>query len=857
MRRRSKTTCESRPSSSRAQNDLLGADLFENRGRLRSSWETPYKQNYGHVRASPSPSRNICASMSGASANAKNGHHGHHTMQTFRSFNVSKLDGRSNQVDQQNKVFPQVKDFVDYFAEDPTKARYIKKILVATNGIAAVKCILSMRKLLMQLFKEDRIIKFICLTTEQEIQSKAEYLKMADYIVFSPAGANTSNYANVEEIVGHAVRNKVDAVWAGWGHASENPALPNALDKHGIVFIGPPGKAMFALGDKIASTIIAQTVNIPTIEWSGTGLIAPEPTSSAENGGDQEEEMCIPKEIYMDACVESVEQGLVCLREKNITYPIMIKASEGGGGRGIRKCNNDEEFRLNFRRVVAEVPGSPIFLMKCMINARHIEVQLIADQYGNKIIEEAPAGVVPEHILYNMEQDAVNLAKKVGYVSAGTVEYMYVPADQKYYFLELNPRLQVEHPCTEMVSNINIPAVQLQIAMGIPLHRIVEIRLFFRMDRYGTTPLPEDQIRTDTNICVIAARITSEDPAEGFRPSSGSVEVLNFQSNQNVWGYFSVASTGKVHEFADSQFGHLFAKGHQPVWIQKYEAISALLCALKELELRATFTSQVNYLVGLLHDEQFENNDFHTGWLDARIATKAQKMPELPLHVNIAIGATVIGHARIAEVFSKFQTALERGQILPKSELTETWEVELVHSNVKYSVLVNRFGPINFLVCLNNCEIVTEVRELGNGTVLVTYSDQAYTCHLEEETERFKVCIGKTMTIFEKGNDPSMLRSSNAGRLLQYLKKDGEHVNVGEVYAEIESMKMVITMEVRKAGGKLACVAQPGQVLFPGTLIARLEDQDDALSLDQPHSQEELLSGIKLKSKTSTRKYVS
>lgn len=172
------------------------------------------------------------------------------------------------------------------------------------------------------------------------------------------------------------------------------------------------------------------------------------------------------------------------------------------------------------------------------------------------------------------------MAKIVGYVSAGktifvttnililvaflgTVEYMYLPENEKYYFLELNPRLQVEHPCTEMISNINIPAVQLQIGMGIPLHRIMEIRLFYDMDRYGTTLLPQDDslIRTKTNICVIAARITSEDPAEGFRPASGSVMNLNFQSNQNVWGYFSVSTTGKVHEFADSQFGHLFARG--------------------------------------------------------------------------------------------------------------------------------------------------------------------------------------------------------------------------------------------------------------------------------------------------------
>uniref|UniRef100_A0A915N0P3 Biotin carboxylation domain-containing protein n=1 Tax=Meloidogyne javanica TaxID=6303 RepID=A0A915N0P3_MELJA len=172
------------------------------------------------------------------------------TLPSIQTFRVSKFDGTSatlssNLVDQKNLVFNDIDDFVNHFCEDPTKARSIRKILVATNGIAAVKCILSMRKLLMQLFRNDRIIRFVCLTTEQEIQSKA-------------AGANTNNYANVDEIVEHATRNNVDAVWAGWGHASENPRLPEELSKRNIVFIGPPSKAMFALGDKIASTIIAQ-----------------------------------------------------------------------------------------------------------------------------------------------------------------------------------------------------------------------------------------------------------------------------------------------------------------------------------------------------------------------------------------------------------------------------------------------------------------------------------------------------------------------------------------------------------------------------------------------------------------------
>lgn len=131
------------------------------------------------------------------------------------------------------------------------------------------------------------------------------------------------------------------------------------------------------------------------------------------------------------------------------------------------------------------------------------------------------------------------------------------------------------------------------------------------------------------------------------------------------------------------------------------------------------------------------------------------------------------------------------------------------------------------MVRLNDTEIRTEVRKHDDGSLLVTYSDTSYTCHMEEEVERYKVYIGRTLTIFEKENDPSVLRSRNAGRLSQYLAKDGQKVEVGEVYAEMESMKMVINLEVKKAGGTLIHVARPGQALFPGTLIARLEDQGD------------------------------
>lgn len=749
------------------------------------------------------------------------------TTPSVRKFNVS---GNNNI--RQDHVFDSMEAFVNEYVANPLKRRPITKMLVATNGIAAVRCILSIRRLLMQLFRNDKMIKFICLTTQHEVESNAEYLKMADFIVFSPTGSNKNNYANVTEIINHAVENDVDAVWAGWGHASENPELPRQLAEKNIVFIGPPSGAMFSLGDKIASTIIAQTVGIPTIAWSGAGIMMANEKRSA---GDIVE---VPKHLIEKATVTNAEEGIKALKLHDIGFPLMIKASEGGGGKGIRKCTCIEDFKDLFEQVSQEVPGSPIFLMKCVVNARHIEVQLIADRYETvipvftrdcsiqrrcqKIIEEAPASVAEESILRAMQQDAVNIAKFVGYESAGTVEYMYLPDEQTYFFLELNPRLQVEHPCTEMIANISIPAIQVQIAMGVPLHRILDIRMFFGLDRYGDCPLPDDTILTKTDHCVIAARITSEDPEDSFRPSIGAVEALNFRSSQDVWGYFSVSSGGKVHEFADSQFGHLFARGRT-----RPEAITNLLGALKELELRATFHSQVSYLVDLLLEPDFADNKFNTQWLDIRIAQKIKQKLTIPMSEIVAVSAAVIGHTRVTDVFNNFRSAIDRGQVLPPHDLTETFLFDLVKDLKIYSMTVTRCAPLSYVVMMNGSTTKVDMIVLGNGRLMVTRGENAYQCSLEETQELFKVTIGKTIVVFEKDNDPSVLKSPYTGKLLTYKKETGDDLKVGDIYAIVESMKLVFNVEVKKAPGRFLQVANEGDPLYPGSVIARLTDQQD------------------------------
>ncbi|KAK6034254.1 biotin carboxylase domain protein [Cooperia oncophora] len=275
-----------------------------------------------------------------------------------------------------------------------------------------------------------------------------------------------------------------------------------------------------------------------------------------------------------------------------------------------------------------------------------------------------------------------------------------------------------------------------------------------------------------------------DDPEDFFRPSTGSVEVLNFRSAQNVWGYFSVSSAGKVHEFADSQFGHLFARGRT-----RHEAVSVMLCALQELELRASFASQVSYLVDMLKEPDFTENRFNTQWLDNRIANKVLQKVPLPKHEMIAISSAVIGHARVTTAFSNFRNAVERGQVLPTKDLTETFLFDLVKDMSIYKVTVTRSGALNYVVSLNSGKTQVEIRLLGDGSLLVTHQERSYTCNLEETSDKFKVAIGRSIVVFEKDNDPSILKSPYTGKLLGYKKQNKlQKTNTPKAKVDIESL---------------------------------------------------------------------
>ena len=587
------------------------------------------------------------------------------------------------------------------------------------------------------------------------------------------------------------------------------------------MFMGPNEHAMWLLGDKIASSIVAQTAGVPTLPWSGSGL-----TAERDEAG----KIKISKELFQKACALNLEDGLK-MAEK-IGFPVMIKASEGGGGKGIRKAESAEDFKRQFPQVALEVPGSPIFIMKLAMNARHLEVQVLADEYGTaislfgrdcsiqrrhqKIIEEAPAVIAKPDIFRKMEEAAVRLSEMVGYRSTGTVEYLYDESG-KWYFLELNPRLQVEHPCTEMIANVNLPAAQLMVALGLPLHRIKTIRQLYSEDPNGANEInfKKPKVPPKPSGHVIAARITSENPDEGFKPAGGTVQELNFKSNKNIWGYFSVAASGGLHEFADSQFGHCFSWGED-----RQQARDNLAVALKELSIRGDFRTIVEHLVMILEKHEFLNNNLNTGWLDIMIANKERAdKPEKML--SLICGALNIAVTQMDKDFLTFKNALERGQSQQTSTLKNTVTSELLHENQKYTITTSKLGPTQYLMELNGSWKEVEVHHMQDERLLVSVDGLTHTTYMHENSEQYRVVIGNKTVILEKENDPTILLSPSTGKLIKFSVNDGDHVRPGDVYAEMEVMKMVTTLNVKESG-RLHFVKRPGAILENGSCIARI-----------------------------------
>jgi acetyl-CoA carboxylase biotin carboxylase subunit len=448
----------------------------------------------------------------------------------------------------------------------------IKKILIANRGEIAVRIIRACR--------------------EMEIHSVAVYsdadraslhVRLADEAYPIGPSPSRESYLVIDKIIGAARFSGCDAIHPGYGFLAENPALPRACEEAGIIFIGPSPEAMEKLGSKTAARNLAREVGVPTV----AGTLDP---------------------------LRDAEAAIVAARKTG--YPIVLKAVAGGGGKGMRLVEAEAELAGSWRDATSEAQNAfgdgRMYLEKYLLRPRHIEIQVLGDRHGHliylgerecsvqrryqKVIEEAPSPIMTEDLRRAMGEAAVRLARAGGYYNAGTVEFL-VDAERQFYFLEMNTRLQVEHPVTEMVTALDLVKLQIRVSAGEPL------------------PITQDDVVIGGH--AIECRMYAEDPDNNFFPSPGKILERRVPTGPGIRLDDGVYAGWTVPNEYDPMLGKLIAWG-----TDRNEAIARLKRALSEY-----YASGIKTNVGLFHrilaSKDFQSGAIYTRWLDDFLQQRA------------------------------------------------------------------------------------------------------------------------------------------------------------------------------------------------------------------------------------------
>jgi len=443
------------------------------------------------------------------------------------------------------------------------------RILVANRGEIALRIIRACHELGVQ-----------SVAVYSEADEGAEYLRLADEAIrigTAPAG---DSYLRIDRIMSAAEIADVQAIHPGYGFLAENPKFAEQCRGCNIEFIGPPTAAMELVGDKVEARRLAKEAKIDTIPGS-------------------------------DATVSTADEAVEVAHR--IGFPVILKAAGGGGGRGMRVAHNDISLRKNFSAARTEAEAAfknaAIYVEKCLEHARHVEVQILADQFGHvvhlgerdctlqrryqKLIEEAPSPGITEEVRYGIRRAAVRLAYAANYTNAGTVEFL-VDENDHYYFCEVNARIQVEHPVTELVTGVDLVKEQIRVAAGEKLR--------LRQRRLRLTGV------------AIECRINAEDPANGFRPTPGRIERFVAPGGPGVRLDTHVHAGYVVPPAYDSLLAKLIV--HQKT---RRDAIACMVRALEEFTIEGVPTT-ISLCLDILRHNQFLRGKVHTTFVEELVA---------------------------------------------------------------------------------------------------------------------------------------------------------------------------------------------------------------------------------------------
>jgi len=656
-----------------------------------------------------------------------------------------------------------------------------KKILIANRGEIAVRVI-----------KAARAMDINTVAVYSEADKDGLHIQLADEAWCIGEEALADTYLNVDKIINVALKTGAEAIHPGYGFLSENPNLVAACEENNIVFIGPSVRAISLMGNKIEARAFVDKLGIPMTKGV-TGS---------------------PEELKKLA--------------KNIELPILVKAAAGGGGKGMRIVRDWDELdaviETTSREALAYFGDAEVFVEKYVENPRHIEIQVLGDTHGNiihlyerecsiqrryqKIIEESPSPTLTHEVREKMGQSAVEIAKAIGYHSAGTIEFL-VDKDLNYYFLEMNTRIQVEHPVTEMVTGVDLVQEQISIAAG--------------------NPISHQQSDIKQNGHAIEARIYAEQPENDFLPAPGQIDFLKEASGENIRVDTGLTGAVEIKSFFDPMISKLI------VWAKnRDQAIVDMKKALEDYVVLGISTN-IPFMLQILHEEDYLNNEISTKYCDTRTSDINQNTIKRKTGLN----KDVIAAAYLAHKVRPPQKEASVWNQIGYWRMLMEFELEIGGDVNRYEL--NRFTEKCF-----------ELKTAENSYKAAWTSVKGNVVELDFEGDHYKVYLAKNahgqinasvngfyfqlndpgslphMDFYEslhEGDAENTLKSPMPGKLIKVMVKAGEKVKKGQTLLIVEAMKMENNILAPRDGQVEEIFAKEGDAVDSSKVLLGLKEE--------------------------------
>jgi acetyl/propionyl-CoA carboxylase alpha subunit/acetyl-CoA carboxylase carboxyltransferase component len=666
-----------------------------------------------------------------------------------------------------------------------------KRIAVVNRGEPAVRVIRAARELNAE---HNYGITMIALHTEAE--QRAMFVRQADEgVTLRPSATAATPYLDHAELERALIEAKADAVWVGWGFVAEDPVFADLCARLGITFIGPSAEAMRLLGDKVEAKLLAEKVGVPVAPWSHGHVATP-----------------------ADARRHAQAIG----------YPLIIKARSGGGGRGIRKVYAEDELELALERTQREAErsfGDPVvFLERLVTDARHVEVQVIADAHGNvwapsvrdcsiqrknqKVIEESASPLLTKEQADRLRSVSADLVRAASYCGAATAEYLYQPTQREFTFLEVNTRLQVEHPVTEATTGLDLVKLQIHVAGGGQL--------------VGECP-PEFGH-------AVEARLNAEDADNGFSPAPGTVRLLKFPLGSGVRVDTGIAQGDVIPPEYDSMVAKIIGWGQD-----RSEALARLRTALRETTVVLDGgTTTKSFLLDLLDRPELISATADTGWLDRTGAGTAQG-PGPAAAIALLAAAIAVYDTEAEAERSAFLAAAHGGR--PRAKHTVERPVELGYQGQSYRLVVSKIAPHRYRLDGDSGVAEVDVDVLGEFESRLLLGDRRFhVVSVPGPAHQLVEVDGISHKISQ--DEAGVVRAPSPAVVVAAPVAAGDEVETGATLIVLEAMKMETAIRAPYPGRIREVLVTINSQVDPGTPLLRMDQiVEKAAAQDTPRLQ--------------------